>query len=295
MKSMETASDIRKALVLGHSGFIGSHLTSCFENSSAGITLTGRSLPGFDLTDPGAPEQLAGLLDEHTAVIMLSAIKRQFADDLEAFNSNLAMVLNLCKALRARPAGRVIYLSSAAVYGEDIHNIAITEDTPVCPTSFYGTAKFASERLLWKTCAGFENCALLILRPPTVYGPGDMGNTYGPAGFIRAAAANEPITLWGEGDELRDFVFVEDIAEIIRRLALGSHEGVLNIATGKSCSFRDMLDIISGLISKRIIVNSRLRTKQKVDNMFVNERLRSALPGFVFTDMRAGIAGMMPE
>ncbi len=294
MNKRETNPALRKALLLGHSGFIGSHLASSFEKHSPDIELTGRSLPDFDLTDPAAPERLSGLLDEHTVVIMLSAIKRQFADDIEAFNSNLSMVMNLCRALRSRPAGRMIYLSSAAVYGEDIHNTAITENTPVCPTSFYGTAKFAAERLLWKTCAGVESCSLLVLRPPTVYGPGDMGNTYGPAGFIKAAIANEPVTLWGEGDELRDFVFVEDMAEIIRHLALGSHEGVLNIATGKSCSFREMLDIIVSLTSKQIVVNSRPRTKQKVDNVFVNKRLRSVLPRFVFTDMRAGISRMMP-
>lgn len=284
---------IRRVLILGHTGFIGAHLISCFERHSPDIQLIGKSYPPFDLTQYRDASELADICDEHTVLIMLSAIKRQFADDIESFVRNLMMVVNLCKMLQQRPVGRVIFLSSAAVYGEDIHNTGITEDTPICPTSYYGMAKFTSERLLWKTFSSSAQGSLLVLRPPTVYGPGDQGNTYGPAGFVKAAIDNGPITLWGDGEELRDFVFVEDLTSIVHCLTFHEYEGVLNVASGTSCSFREMLDITSRLVPYDLDIRSRPRTKRKVDNVFLNDKLRSVLPNVRFTGMREGIARMI--
>ncbi|UCD15397.1 MAG: NAD(P)-dependent oxidoreductase, partial [Candidatus Omnitrophota bacterium] len=201
MKNNKSANNIKRILILGHSGFIGSHLMRNFCDKEPQIELIGKSIPEIDLTKLEDVKSLSPFFDMETVVIMCAAIKRQFGDNLDTFSQNLAMVTNLCRILEQRLAKRFIFFSSAAVYGEDISNTNITEDTPVCPTSFYGMAKYICERLLIKNFNQSSKGSLFILRPPLIYGPGDMGSTYGPAGFIKAALNNEKITLWGDGLE----------------------------------------------------------------------------------------------
>jgi len=284
---------IERIVILGHTGFIGGHLVRYLKDNSPEIEIIGRSFPAFDLTKCGDACKSAELFNKQTAVIMLSAIKRQFRDDLESFRQNLMMVTNLCKVLQEKPVARVIYFSSAAVYGEDIDNSRITEETPVCPTSYYGIAKSAGERIFWKTCSLNGSGSLVVLRPPTAYGPGDEGGTYGPVGFLRAAVMGDPIILWGDGEELRDFLFVEDLAAIVHGLVFQDFEGVLNVASGKSCSFRSILDTISRLTSRDLEIRSRPRTKNRVDNGFLIDGLMRALPGTKLRSVEEGMARMI--
>ena len=187
------STDFKKVVVLGHSGFIGRHLMKAFTQRFPAVEIVGRDLPEVDLRNPDSACRLADDFDEQTAVVMLAFIKRQLGDTLSAYENNTGMVKNLCRVLARHPVGRLLYFSSAAVYGEDIHNRRITEETPICPTSYYGMAKFSSERLLWKTLSSQENSSLVILRPTTIYGPGDSPQAYGPVGFLNAALQKKEI------------------------------------------------------------------------------------------------------
>lgn len=280
---------IRRVLILGHNGFIGSALCNYFHKQSPELELIGRSLPEVDLTRPQDAAALAQFLRLDTAVIMCLGIKRQFGDTLDVFAQNLAMVMNLARVLQDQAVARLIYFSSAAVYGEDVHNIGITEETPIQPTSYYGLAKFTSECILRRVFAKERQSSLVIIRPPLVYGPGDAGNTYGPSGFIHAALRGEPITLWGDGSELREFLFLPDLLAIVHKLMFCPFHGVLNIANGRSYSFRTILDQIVALTPASLDIRSRPRTKSKVDNAFDNILLRQVFPDFAFTELSGGL------
>ncbi len=280
---------VRRALVLGHAGFIGGHLVEVFRRASPGIEVVGRSLPELDLTRPEDALGLAPLVDRETVLVFCSGIKKQLGDTLEIFERNLAMAVNVSRLIEEKPPARLLFFSSAEVYGEERHNLAISEETPADPTSFYGIAKYASEGLLRKAAARAGGMPLVVLRPPFVYGPGDHGGVYGPPGFIRAALAGEPATLWGDGTELREFLYVGDLAEAARRLALGGFHGTVNVATGRSHTFREVLDILSGFVPGGLAVRERPRTKSKVDNAYDNTRFAAALPGFAFTPLARGL------
>src|SRR4030042_5625012 len=256
-------SEIRRVIILGESGFIGSHLMKFFCDKSSEIELIGRSFPLIDLTKEKESFALADFFDMETAVVMCAAVKRQFGDNQENFLRNLTMVMNLFHILQDHPVRRLVYFSSAAVYGEDIHNMKITEETPIHPKSYYGIAKYASECLLRKVIDNQKQNSLLILRPSLIYGPGDDGESYGPSGFIRAAVRREKITLWGDGTEQREFIFIEDLTKIVYRLTFHKYDGVVNVASGKSYTFRDALEIISCLAPFELQSTSRLRTKEK--------------------------------
>ena len=193
----ELEPSVHKVVVLGHSGYIGRHLIQKIKSEGPDFEVLGHSLSTVDLTKEKQVDQLAELFDLNTVLIVCSGIKKQYGDNLDIFNTNISMISNLCRCLHKYPVHRAIYFSSAEVYGDAVHNTEITEKTQVQPSSYYGIAKFASERLMQKAIAMEERSSLLILRPPLVYGPGEKGSFYGPMGFVRAAMKGDPILLWG--------------------------------------------------------------------------------------------------
>src|SRR5579859_7564387 len=142
--------DLRRIVLLGHSGFVGNHLEAYFRQQHPDLALVCYSLASLDLTHACAAEALAENFDLETAVVMTAGVKRQWGDTLDAFSQNVSMAVNVARVLASHPVRRFIFFSSAAVYGEENHNEQITEDTLVRPTSYYGTAKFASECVLGK-------------------------------------------------------------------------------------------------------------------------------------------------
>jgi len=279
-------------IILGHSGFIGSHLERLLAASGHPEVL-GRSLPDIDLSSVSSTSQLAPHLNADSVLILLAAVKRQFGDSLDVFQRNLTMIKNVCGLLEDRPIRRVIFLSSAAVYGEETHNTWISEHTHVNPTSYYGIAKYAAERLLQKICIASGRTSLVCLRPPLVYGSGDQGKTYGPSGFISAALEGAPITLWGDGTEKREFIYVEDICRLIEALIDNDFAGELNVVSGNSYCFADIVGIMRTRFST-LQINSRARSKQKADNIFNPRKIMGLLPpGFQFTSLEDGLARIL--
>jgi UDP-glucose 4-epimerase len=127
--------------------------------------------------------------------------------------------------------------------------------------------------------------SLLMVRPALVYGPHEPGYYYGPSGFLTKARARSPITLWGDGLELREFLYVDDVVEIVRRLTLGTATGVLNVVSGSSRTYLDALTAVAAILGGAPEVMSRPRTKDKVDHRFDNAALLAACPGASFTPL----------
>jgi UDP-glucose 4-epimerase len=276
---------LKKVLVLGHTGFVGARLCAWLREKSPELSVEGLAPGKVDLTKE-ADDGLAERFTPETAVVFLSGIKRQNGDTLENFELNLKMAARVARLAKTRPVGRMIYFSSAAVYGEDVEGLGITEATGVQPTSYYGMAKFASECVLRKAFEG--RSGLVCLRPATIYGPDDPAGGYGPSGFVRAAVAGAPVTFWGDGSEKREFIFVDDTVEIARRLILGDFSGTLNLVTGKSRTFREVLAVASAL-KPLPAPGSKPRSKAQVDHVFDNGALRRLFPDFRFTSLEDGM------
>lgn len=280
---------IKRVLILGHSGFVGTHLLSVFRQKSPDIQIFGVSFPNIDLSKQADAVSLSQYLHKDTAIIMLSGIKPNIRNDIISFEKNVAMVVNICKLLECYAIKNFIYISSAAVYGEDIHNTKITENTKIQIRSYYGLAKFVSEELLLKVLSKKNHSVLTILRPPTLYGSGDLNISYNPTGFLKKALKDEEITLWGLGEEKREFVYIDDMVNIIHHFTLHPYNGVVNIVSGISYSFDDALQIIAKLAGHPLNIVSKKRSKEKVDNIFYNRLFRKLLPDFHFTTLYEGI------
>jgi UDP-glucose 4-epimerase len=278
-----------RIVLLGHTGYIGSRLAGAFKAAAPDVPVVVRSAPGLDLTQPESADALAALLLPDAVLVICAAIKKQLGDTPEIFSQNLAIVTNVCRAVAARPVRRIVFFSSAAVYGEDVQHGVITESTPVQPTSLYGIGKFTAERLLLRTAQQQPNTSLLVLRPALVYGPHEPAYYYGPSGFLKLARAASPITLWGDGEELREFLFIDDVVALTTQLAFGDVAGVLNVVSGVSYSYAQALAVVAKLTGGQPALTSRPRSKEKVDHRFDATALVQACPHFTFTALDEGL------
>lgn len=278
-----------KIVVLGSTGFIGSSLVKRLQNQYPGNKILGYSSADVNLLDKFEVMKLVQTFDVNTTVIMCAMLKKEFGDNIDSYSKNLDIAINLSSFLSKNLVKKFIYISSTAVYGEEKHNLDIRETTRLVPTSYYGMAKCASEQLFQKVFEGQEASSLLILRPPAIYGPEDQLHAYGPAGFIYKVLNNEEITLWGDGTELREFVYIDDLVEVIDRCVELNVDGVVNVVSGNSYTFKQVLDILEEEIDRPFEVENRERSKKKVDNVFKSDLIQELISGFEFTALKNGI------
>jgi UDP-glucose 4-epimerase len=133
---------------------------------------------------------------------------------------------------------------------------------------------------------------LAILRPTLVYGAADPHNGYGPNRFRRLAAAGQDIVLFGKGEERRDHVLVDDVAEIAARVLFRGSMGVLNVATGTVHSFADIAQRIVELSGRRSAIRTTPRSGPMPHNgyrPFDIAACRAAFPDFRYTTLDDGL------
>ncbi len=280
---------VRRFAVVGHSGLIGAQVVSALKRLAPASEISGVSLGSVDLTDAESARKLAPHLSPDTTVVLCAAIKRQLGDSPQTYARNTQILANVADLLAQHPVRRLVYVSSAAVYGEDIENLAIDEATPLNTRSYYGLSKITGEWILQRVVDGGAAASLGVVRPAMVYGPRDQSTSYGPSAFLTAAMAGQPITLWGDGSELREMIYVDDAAEVIAAYALSDTSGPLNVASGVSYSFRDALNAVAEVVGATPNVLSRERSKAKVDNRFDIARLRRLMPDMGFTPLTEGV------
>lgn len=272
-------------VLLGHTGFIATHI---FETLRAnGNKVRGLNREDIDLLLPSSIIHLTKLLASKDVLIITAAINRELGDNLETMQDNIKMISNVARALENQQVKKCVYLSTADVYGRPDH-LPITEQTPVTPKTYYAVAKYCCEALLEETCRK-TNCPLLILRYNGVFGPGQRNIGYGPNAFIKSILEEGVIHLWGKGKELRDTLYVKDLAKVISQLSLGKTLGVYNIATGESRTFADIVKMLQKISPKRFKVLTRKRTGPAFDQVFDIARLSKAIPRLSFTPMEQAL------
>ena len=280
-----------KIVIIGHTGFIGKNI---YENliQSKKYDLVGLSTKEIDLTKENSKDVLSNHLSSDCVIIMCAGLKKQLGDNLITFENNMFIINNFCKAILEVNPQRIIYLSSATVYGEDVaHLEKISEYTPVQPKTYYGIAKYAAERVLEKICTD-NGINLVILRPPLVYGKDDLSQGYGPTGFTYKVVNSEEIILWGDGSEFREFVYVDDIGNIVSRLVNSNYNGILNLVSGISYTYEEILTLLRQILGMNIKVESRERTKEKVDHHYSSKLICDLMKDFSFTSIDDGLKKM---
>lgn len=277
-----------KLVIVGHTGFIGKNIYQNLINNSK-YEIVGISTNQVNLLDNNSSHILSEIIPSNSVVIMCVGIKKQLGDNLEIFRDNLSIIKNFSEAMIKSKPAKILFISSTSVYGEDVvYDHSISEETPVQPRTYYGIAKYTAERILKKVCRD-NQLHLMILRPPLVYGKDDVSMGYGPTGFTYKYVNGEKIILWGNGSEYREFIYIDDVGKIICRLINNNFSGTLNLVSGKSYTYEDVLNKLKKITNSHINIESRKRSKDKVDHHYSNKLIQTILGGFRFTILEEGL------
>jgi UDP-glucose 4-epimerase len=259
----------RNAVVTGGAGFIGSELVRQALDAGAHVTVVDNlsngkqaNLAGLDgarlklvIEDIRNRDCLSGLLHHADVVFHLAClgVRHSIHAPRENHDVNATATLDLLILARASGAKRFVHISSSEVYGNAVR-VPMTEEHPTRPRTVYGAGKLAGEcyaRVFWQTYA----YPTVIVRPFNTFGPrchheGDCGEVIPK--FLLRAMAGEPLVIFGDGMQTRDFSFVSDVARGI--LAAGMSERALgrtiNIGSGREVSINDLARDIAGLAGK---------------------------------------------
>ena len=255
-----------KVLVTGGAGFIGSNLTRA-------LLERGDEVRVLDNFSTGNRANLAGLDIEviegelrsyervHNAVRgvelvfhlgALGSVPRSVQDPLTSGAVNVEGTLNVLLAARDEGVRRVVYSSSSSVYGTR-RELPVVEDLALDPISPYGVAKLAAERYCVSFSRVYERFESVVVRYFNVFGPRQSPHSQYAAViplFITAIAAGEPIRIDGDGEQRRDFTYVDNVVEgTIRAADAADASGrIFNIAASAPASVNEVADLIGTII-----------------------------------------------
>ncbi|HTI85265.1 MAG TPA: NAD(P)-dependent oxidoreductase [Alphaproteobacteria bacterium] len=267
-----------RVVVIG-AGFVGNSIARAVERR--GVPVLALKRADLDLLADNAAESLAKRLRADDSVVFVSA--QAPARNAAQLIQNLKMAEVVAKTLAAQSVAHLVYISSDAVYADDAN--PVTERSSVQPASMHGMMHAARELML-RTEA---KVPLAILRPSLLYGAADPHNGYGPNRFRRLAAKGETITLFGEGEEMRDHVLIDDVAEIAAATLAHRSTGVLNIATGVSTSFRRIAEMIVARAGRPVEIKGTPRQNPITHRHFDIADTLKAFPAFHFTPLAKGL------
>lgn len=271
-----------RVVVVGAGGFVGGAI--CRRLVARGVSTLPVVRKECDLLADDAADRLASLLRDGDAIVAASAIAP--CKNLDMLIDNMRLTRAIVTAIGRIKAAHVVNISSDAVYDDE--PVPLTEKSAAAPGSYHGAMHLARE-IAFQT---ETKAPLAILRPTLIYGADDPHNGYGPNRFRRLAASGEEIVLFGAGEERRDHVWVEDVAEIACRVLMMRSTGVLNIASGNVHSFRAIADAIASAAPVPTPIRETVRSGPMPHNgnrPFDVAATRAAFPDFSYTQLPDGL------
>jgi UDP-glucose 4-epimerase len=257
-------------LVTGGAGFIGSHLVEKLLLAGDRVRVlddlsTGKreNLPHHnalefvegDIRDAGLVSRCMEGMDAVVHLAAVASVQASIDDPIRTHQVNFDGTLNLLEASHRYGVKRFLYACSAAVYG-DTASIPVSEDIAPNPLSPYAVDKLTGEYYLLHYHRKY-NLAATSFRFFNIYGPRqDPSSPYSGviSIFMDRLQRNQPVTVFGEGAQTRDFVYVADLAELLARAVHGTVGvgGVFNVGTGMRHSLLQLLDHLEKLSGKAI-------------------------------------------
>jgi nucleoside-diphosphate-sugar epimerase len=269
-----------RVVVIGAGGFVGSTIRKQLE--ADGVTTLPLTRKEMDLLADGASAKLKGLLATTDSVVMVSAVAP--AKTVPMLMQNVKMAEAVCAALAEVEVAHLVYISSDAVYVDDAS--PVTERSPCAPSTIHGMMHAVRELMLKNS----TKAPVAVLRPTLIYGVADPHNGYGPNRFRRQAAKGEPIMVFGEGEERRDHVLVDDVAKITALVLAHRSAGALNVATGESVSFNEIAQIIAKQYGGQVACRPRQGPRPHLLHRFFDiTNCLKAFPAFHYAPLAEGL------
>lgn len=260
------STPIKTIVITGGAGYIGSRLATTLINLGHRVVVIDNLSGGnkanlpkgiiFHKTDIRSEHIYAIFEKEQPEVLFHMAasksVNKSMENPKEFQDINVAGSVNVFKAAAKAGIKRIVFTSTAGVYGNSNQRTKQTESDKLHPSSVYAETKLATEQeLLRYIDSGTEG---IILRFANVYGPGGTSDVQGVVElFAKTLLRNEPITIFGDGTQTRDFIYTDDLISFCELLVSSDYSKlkknpIMNVSTGKSVSVLDMLHTIAKVL-----------------------------------------------
>jgi len=257
-------------LITGGAGFIGSHLVKHVLGAGGNVRVVDNLSTGFakrlsqirdsvqlvtaDLADNSVAAEVVKDVDYVLHQAAVPSVQRSVVDPVGTNRSNVTATLNLLENSRKAGVRRFVYAASSSAYG-DTEVLPKSEDMPANPLSPYALQKWVGERYckLYHELYGLETVSLRYFN---VFGPGqDPYSEYSAVvpKFTTKLLAKEPITVYGDGEQSRDFTYIDNViqANLLALRAPNAPGEVCNIGCGQSVTLNQLIQILEELLKVR--------------------------------------------
>jgi UDP-glucose 4-epimerase len=260
----------RLLLVTGGAGFIGSHLVRGLLERGDRVRVldnfsTGNRANLADVDVEVVEGELRSYERVHNAVRgadvvfhlgAMGSVPRSVQDPLTSTAVNVEGTLNVLLAARDEGVRRVVFSSSTSVYGST-RELPTLESTAPDPISPYGVAKLAAERYCISFSRVYESFETVVLRYFNVFGPRQSPFSQYAAAvplFVTAIAAGEPVTIFGDGEQSRDFTYVSNVVDATVRAADAPEASgrMFNVASAAPVSVNHVADVIGSILERPV-------------------------------------------
>ena len=293
-----------KVFVTGGAGFIGSHVgrvlldagheVTVLDNLSTGreelVPQGARFVPG-DLKDEA---QLPGWLGGHEVVIHLAAlvpVPVSVERPVDFAMNNVVNTVRLLEGMRKAEVGGIVFSSSATVYGLP-RNLPLREDEPLgIQSNPYGASKVSAEAFVaaYQRLYGFNATLLRYFNP---YGPNELcePETHLIPNVVRAALAGRPIPIYWGGEQIRDFIYVEDLAKAHAAVLEAQGLNYFNVGSEIGVKVKDVLSTVGNLLGEELAVEDKGERPGDVPALYAtSESLRRATGWQAQVDLEEGL------
>ncbi|WP_341909238.1 NAD-dependent epimerase/dehydratase family protein [Polaromonas sp. YR568] len=274
-------------LLLGGGGFIGTALAARLQQSGQSVRILGR-------LQTSQTSHLAEALRGCRTVVHLACTTTPgvSATRPELELGNIELTSQLTALLQHQPETHLIFFSSGGTVYGNCGPEPVNEDAPLAPLSAHGEAKLLQESACEVLRA--QGHAVTILRPSNAYGPGQT--LKGGFGLVRTllecSRQDMPLEIWGDGENVRDFIYIGDVVEAAARLiGLPKDSGTYNLSSGNGYSVNQVRDMVQRVCGRRLATTYRPARSVDVRRVVLdNARSKARLGWQPAVALEAGIA-----
>ena len=240
----------KNVLIVSNRGFIGGRLENYLNQK--GFKVFGQNSSTMNLCNPIQTSKVISAVPDGTHVVFLATHGRFPYDNFDTYNKNITMAQNLLASLQGNRVGSLVFTNTICIYGRPPAENPVKHTSKISPTGHYGLSKYVTEKLLEFNL----DCPFSVLRIPGTYGPGDKKKSV-VSHLIYRALQGEEISLSGNGNQKRDFLFVDDLLEIIFDLLINPRNLKANLSSGSPISIMEFAQSIVEKTGSRSKITTR--------------------------------------